>query len=389
MKTPLRFLLPRGRARRRRPAPRRRRGDVDAAADPRPRPEAEGHGLPGRPRGLRRPHRPAHGRDRVPRRLHGVLRLARGPDRHQPPLRAGVAPVQLDPAEEPAGGRLPREDARGGALERPGLPRVRHRLRQGGDRRDHRQDRPQARRPQALRPRRAARQGAGGGVRGGRPSLLGERLLRRPEVLRDRPARDPGRAPRLRPGRRHRQLRGRDRQLALAAAHRRLVLLPRLRGEGRQAGELLEGQRALQARALAAGAARGREGRRPRLRGRLPRPHAAPPDLRGGEGDDRVELPAVHQERGGADRDPGGAREDRPRAEDQGGGARARPQQLAHQPQGPARGPRQGRHPREEGAEREGARGLDRGRPRPAEGVRRRAPRPRRAAGRIRQDPRA
>ena len=49
---------------------------------------------------------------------------------------------------------------------------------------------------------------------------------------------------------------------------------------------------------------------------------------------------------------------------------------------GPARGPREGRHPREEGAEREGPRGLDRGRPRPAEGVRRRAPRPRRAAGR-------
>ena len=40
-------------------------------------------------------------------------------------------------------------------------------------------------------------------------------------------------------------------------------------------------------------------------------------------------------------------------------------------------------------AKREGARGLDRGRPRAAEGVRRRAPRPRRAAGRGREDPRA
>ena len=88
----------------------------------------------------------------------------------------------------------------------------------------------------------------------------------------------------------HRQLRRRDRQLALAAAHRRLVVLPRLRRQGRQAGDLLEGQRALQARALAARAARGREGRRPRLRGRLPRAHAAPPDLRRGEGDDRVDA---------------------------------------------------------------------------------------------------
>ena len=256
------LLLPRGRPRRRRFAPRRRRGHVDAAADPRPRPEAEGDGIRGRPCGVRRPHRPAHGRDRVARRLHGVLRLARGPDRHQPPLRAGVAPVQLDPAEEPAGGRLPREDPRGGALERSRLPRLRHRLRQGGDGRDHRQDRREARRPQALRPRRAARQGAGGGLRGGWASLLGERLLRRPEVLRDRAARDPGRAPRLRPGRRHRQLRRRDGQLALAAAHRRLVLLPRLRGEGRQAGELLEGQRALRAGALPA-----RPGRRRRRKG--------------------------------------------------------------------------------------------------------------------------
>ena len=168
MKTPLRLLVLAAALVGRRAAPRRRRGDVDAAADPRPRPEAEGDGLRGRPRGVRRPHRPAHGRDRVARRLHGVLRLARRPDRHQPPLRAGVAAVQLDPAAEPAGRRLPREDARGGAVERPGLPRLRHGLRAGGHRRDHREDRPEARRPRALRPRRAAGQGADRGVRGGR-----------------------------------------------------------------------------------------------------------------------------------------------------------------------------------------------------------------------------
>ena len=127
--------------------------------------------------------------------------------------------------------------------------------------------------------------------------------------------------------------------------------------------------------ALAPGAARGREGGRPRLRGRLPRPHAAPPDLRRGEGDDRVERSrassrppqeqiAILEALGKTDQE----------LQIKAAGPRARPQQLAHQPQGPARGPGEGRHPRAEGAEREGARGLDRRRPRPPEGVRRRAP---------------
>ena len=82
-------------------------------------------------------------------------------------------PLQYNstPQRNLLGGRLPREDPRGGALERSRLPRARDRLRQGGDRRDHRQDRPEARRPQALRPRRAAGQGADGRVRGGRPAL--------------------------------------------------------------------------------------------------------------------------------------------------------------------------------------------------------------------------
>ena len=77
---------------------------------------------------------------------------------------------------------------------------------------------------------------------------------------------------------------------------------------------------------------------------------------------DRVELPALHRaEEQMAILEALG--EEAPRAEDQGGRTRAGPEQLAHEPPGPARGPRQGRHPRAEGAEREGPRGVDRGRP--------------------------
>ena len=88
------------------------------------------------------------------------------------------------------------------------------------------------------------------------------------------------------------------------------------------------------------GAARGRQGGRPRVRDRLPRPHAAPRDLRGGEGSRGVDLPAHDPHLPGADRDPRGARQAGPRAEDQGRRAAIqRPQQHAHQPQGHARGP--------------------------------------------------
>ena len=72
-------------------------------------------------------------------------------------------------------------------------------------------------------------------------------VLRGPPVLRDRAARDRRRAARVRPGRGHRRFRRRDRQLALAAPHRRLGLLPRLRRPGRRARAAREGERALQA----------------------------------------------------------------------------------------------------------------------------------------------
>jgi hypothetical protein len=80
--------------------------------------------------------------------------------------------------------------------------------------------------------------------------------------------RDQGRAPGLCAAARRRQLRRRGRQLDVAAPHRRLQLLPRLRGQRRQAGRVQQGQRAVQAEALAEdrrpAAARGRlrDGRR-------------------------------------------------------------------------------------------------------------------------------
>ena len=70
------------------------------------------------------------------------------------------------------------------------------------------------------------------------------------------------------PARRHRQLRRRHRQLALAAPHRRLLLLPRLRRPRRQAGRLQRGERPVPAAAppegrhRRSGAGRLRHGRR-------------------------------------------------------------------------------------------------------------------------------
>ena len=144
-----------------------------------------------------------------------------------------------------------------------------------------RQARPEARGPPALRRHRAARQGEDGRVREGRPALLGRAVLRGPQVVRARPDGDPGRAARLRAAGRHRKLRRRDGQLAVAPPHGRLVLLPRLRLEGREGRAVLEGERPVQAEALAQGLAGGREPRRPRLRGRLSGAHGAPLSVRG------------------------------------------------------------------------------------------------------------
>ncbi len=146
-----------------------------------------------------------------------------GLHRHQSPLRDRSAAVQLDPAAQPAGRRVPGEDARRGALERSRLEGLGHRVGQGRHAGDHRHARPEARRSPTLRRHRPADQAAHERVRGGRAALPRRVVLRGALVLRDRPARDPRRAPRLRARGGHRQLRRRGRQLALAAPHRRLV----------------------------------------------------------------------------------------------------------------------------------------------------------------------
>ena len=162
-------------------------------------------------------------------------------------------------------------------------------------------------------------------------------------------------------------------------------------GKDGKPAPLREGQRALQADALAAGVGRGRQGGRPRLRGRLPGPHAAAPDLRRGEGDDRVDAsrarsrPAQEQiailEALGEDEQ--GARRSRPRR-----GVRGLNNGLTNR-KGVLEGLVKGGILAQKEQQREGARGLDRRRPRAAEEVRRRAAGARRAAGRGREDARA
>jgi hypothetical protein len=76
---------------------------------------------------------------------------------------------------------------------------------------------------------------------------------------------------------RDRQLRRRDRQLHVAAPHRRLHPAARLRGQGRQAGRLQQGQRALPGAGTPADVGGRPEGRRLRDAGRLPGHHLPPP----------------------------------------------------------------------------------------------------------------
>ena len=97
------------------------------------------------------------------------------------------------------------------------------------------------------------REGTHRRLREGRTALQRRVVLRRTEVLRNRPDGDQGRAPGLRARRGNRRIRRRDRQLALAPAHRRLEFSARLCRQGRQAGRLLQGQRSVQAEALAEG----------------------------------------------------------------------------------------------------------------------------------------
>ena len=96
------------------------------------------------------------------------------------------------------------------------------------------------------------------------PSVPGDELLRRSAIQADQVPRNPRRAPRVRTGGRHRPLRRRHRQLALAEAHGRLRLLPCVRLAGWRTRGPLAGQRPLRAGALPRGI--GRRDRRRRLR---------------------------------------------------------------------------------------------------------------------------
>ena len=171
---------------------------MDAAADPAARRTAQDDGFPRRPAGVRGPHGPTDGRDRVLGRLQRLVRVARRAHRDEPPLRAGRASVQLETRPQPDGRRLPREDTRRRALERARLARLRHGRRERRHRRHRGKGRPEDHRPQALRHRRASREGEDGRVRKGRPALHGRSFLRWPKVVRGRPDGDPGRPARLR-----------------------------------------------------------------------------------------------------------------------------------------------------------------------------------------------
>ena len=151
---------------------------------------------------------------------------------------------------------------RGRGLGRPGLARPRHRRRARGHEGRGGQARRRPHRPAAAARHREARQGAHRRLREGGAALPRGLVLRGAPLVRDRGRRAEGRPARLRAALVDRQLRRRDRQLALAPPHRRLRLLPGLRGQGRQAGRLRQGQRPLQAQALPLGGPGRREPRR-------------------------------------------------------------------------------------------------------------------------------
>ncbi len=267
---------------------------MDAPADPGTRGETPRPRVRRRSEVLCRPDRATDGRDCLAGRLHGVIRVARRPHRHQPPLRERRAAVQLDAPAQPAAGRLPGADARGRVVERSGVAGVRDHLGRRRHRCHHRRDRSEGDRSRAIRHHRPPCERTHCRLREGRSALQRGVVLRGPQVLRDHPARNQGRAPGLRSGRRHRRVWWRDRQLALAAPHRRLELPPGLRRQGRYARAVFQGQRALQAQALAQDRGSGYQARRSRLRGRVSGPHAAAPDLLGGQRDHRVGVSPRH-----------------------------------------------------------------------------------------------
>src|SRR6476620_4446988 len=86
----------------------------------------------------------------------------------------------------------------------------------------------------------------------------------------------------------------------MAAAYGRLEFSARLRRQGREAGGILQGQRSVPAEALAQDLDGGRQAGGSGFCGGLSGTHAAAPDLRAGEGDNRVEYAAVDPAGAGA-----------------------------------------------------------------------------------------
>ena len=208
-------------------------------------------------------------RRREPRRMLRVVRVPGRARRDEPSLRDRRAPAQQHAVAEPARERLPRQDARRGEEQRTAGAHLRHARRHGrhaeGDGRHHEA----RRRSPALQDHREAPEGARRRLREGprRPALQRRELLRGRAVLPDRAARDPRRASRVGAAVGRRQLRRRDRQLALAAPHGRRLALPRVRRQGRAARRFLARQRAVSPAALPA----HREGAAARERSRVRR----------------------------------------------------------------------------------------------------------------------
>jgi hypothetical protein len=339
--------------------------DVDAAAD-----DAAGacHGVraarrQARPREARRSAELAARQHRAPRRVLGLVRVGRWLDRHQPPLRAERAAGELDAGEQPRREGVPREVADRRVARRPGGAG----LRRAGVHRCQRQD---PRRPRGDQGSGGAQGGAG---EAGQASPRGVRerttvdplqrgvVLPRRHVRVDRGARDPRRPAGLRAGALRRELRRRGRQLAVAAPHRRLLVLSRVRRQGRQARGALRRQRAVQAGASPAGLGSRRRGARLRDDRGLPRTHHAHQDRARGQARRRVGVPELHRVREAALRDRGGqpqvARPDR----DQGRRDEAGRPERAREDHRRARGTDQGRAAAAQVLARRGGEGVGRG----------------------------
>ncbi len=226
--------------------------------------------LQGRPEDAGRRHRRALERRRARRWRHRRLRLAGRAGAHQPSCGVRRHPVQQQGRAQPDRRRLHCRRSCRRAARQSGFPRAGHGgLRQGDRRRAEgrgRQDR-----AGLLRRCRPRQQGDRRRLRAGsrRPLQRGEHVLRH-RLLPHQTAGTARHPPGLRTAPRDRQLWRRDRQFHVAAPHRRFHPAARLRGQGRQAGRLQPGQRALsRARAPVAGEGRT-EGRRLRDAGRLP-----------------------------------------------------------------------------------------------------------------------